>query len=227
MQPEKDDSGGPRPELLRLDPDAKAEFVAFYDECGAAAVEADEHGEAAFCKLTAYSVRFAFVGQLACRPSAKVVTGETMRAACELARWCGNEAVRIYAELAETPEQRLRTDLIEFIERRGGAVHEREVMQSFTPLKNDKSGTERALEALVKSGRAKWEPVDHGGGRGRPTRKFRLLSSSTSTQFRILRGKNGNSVDVDSRSSQKIAFSVKPLREAETVIGDELDVARL
>ena len=220
LQPETEDSGETRPKLLALDTDAKVEYVAFYNECGSAAGEADEHGEAAYGKLTAYAARFALVGQLARDPNAEVVTGETMRAACDLARWCANEAVRIYASLAETPEQRLRRQLIEFIERRGGVVYEREVMQSFTRLKNNKQATERELTALVKAGIGKWESVDHGGGPGRPARKFRLLRSSTSTQFGISRGKTSNSVDVDRRSSQKITRLVESNTEA---VFDALD----
>jgi len=198
------------PELLPLDSDAKAVFVGFYNQCGECALEASEHEEAAWGKLSGYGARFALIGQLAHNPHAKVVSGVIMRAACDLARWSGNEAVRIYDELAETQEQRERREFVEFIERRGGAVYEREVMQSFTRLKNDKDGTARELNALVKAGRGKWEPVDHGGGPGRPTRKFHLLRLSTSTQFGISRGKTENSVDVDAGSSQKITPAEQP-----------------
>jgi hypothetical protein len=200
-----------RPKLLPLDRDAKAVFVDFYNEC----------------KLTGYAARLALVGQLARSPQVGVVTGDVMQAACELARWFGNEAVRIYAELAETQEQREQRELREFIERRGGAVYEREVMQSFTRLKNDKLETERELTALVKAGQGEWEPVDHDGGPGRPARKFRLLRSSTSTQSRISRGKTEKSVDVDRSSTQKITPPRERETEAETLIGDELGVGRL
>jgi 5S rRNA maturation endonuclease (ribonuclease M5) len=209
-EPEHHDHGQSRPKLLRMDADAKAVFVDFYNACGTASIEAGEHEEAAWNKLTGYGARLALVGQLARDPEFEFVTGKTMQAACDLARWFGNEAVRIYAELAETPEQTDQRELIEFIERRGGAVYEREVMQSFTRLKNDKAGTERELTALVKEGRGKWEPVEHSGGPGRPTRKFRLLRSSTSTQFAISRGKTQNSVDVDTPNSQKITPPEKP-----------------
>jgi Protein of unknown function (DUF3987) len=209
LPPEPHD-GDKHPKLLPLDRDAKAVYVAYYNEVGVAAIEADEREEAASCKLTGYAARLALVGQLARDPNATILTGEVMRAACDLARWFGNEATRIYAELAETREQREQRELIEFIERRGGAVYEREVMQSFARLKNDKPGAEQELTALVKAGRGKWEPVEHGGGPGRPTRKFRLLRSSTSTQFGISRGKTGNSVDVDTLNSQKITAPEEP-----------------
>jgi hypothetical protein len=147
----------------------------------------------------------------------------------DLARWSGFETARIYGILSETQAQRETRELCEFIERRGGAVYEREVMQSFTRLKNDKDGTERALAALVKAGLGKWEPIDHGGGRGRPTREFRLVIPSTSTQFGSTRGETGISVDVDSSSSQKITPSEGPDSEAETepVVGDEKGIGEI
>src|SRR5262249_14491774 len=170
---------------------------------GLSARDSDDYEAAAWSKLTGYAARFALIGQVLQDAKSEKITGEIMQAACDLARWFGNEAVRIYAELAETREQRELREFIEFIERRGGAVYEREVMQSFARLKNDKLGTERELTALVRAGLGQWEPVDHGGGPGRPARKFRLLRSSTSTQFGILRGKTGNSVDVDTPKGQK------------------------
>jgi hypothetical protein len=227
LSPEHDEHDQARPKLLRLDAEAKAVFVRFYNECGAASVEAGEHEEAAWCKLSGYAARLALVGQLLRDPSAEIVTGDTMRAACDLARWFGNEAVRIYAALDETREQREQRELIEFIERHGGAVYEREVMQSFTRLKNDKAGTERELTALVTAGLGKWESVDHGGGRGRPARKFRLLRASTSTQFPDSPSVASNSLDLDSSSAQKITPSREPDKEAETLVGDESGVARL
>jgi hypothetical protein len=227
LQPGRDDKDQPSPKLLRLDEQAKASFVEFYNTCGETTWECGDHEAYAWRKLSSYGARLALVGQLARDPQSEVVTGDTMQAACDLARWFGNEAVRIYANLAETREQREQRELCEFIERRGGAVYEREVMQSFTRLKNDKVGTERELTALVKAGLGEWEPVDHGGGRGRPARKFRVLRSSTSTQFGVSRGKTGNSVDVDRSSSQKITPSRELDTEAETLIGDALGVGRL
>jgi hypothetical protein len=203
LQPEHDDHAEPQPKLLHLGADAKAAFVEFYNECGESAMESDEHGEYVWAKLTGYAARLALVGQLARDPEAEIVAGGTMRAACDLARWFAFEAVRIYAQLAETREQREQRELCEWIERRGGAVYERDVMQSFTRLKNDKLGTERELTALVKARYGEWEPVPTTEKGGRPARKFRLLRSSTSTQPPALRWETRGSVDVDSSSPQK------------------------
>ena len=155
------------------------------------------------------------------RSAAKVI-GETMQAACNLAHWFGCEAVRIYAELAETREQREQRELCEFIERRRGIVRVRDLMQSYTPLKNQKEKAESALNELVKIGRGKWADARPDGA-GRPTREFHLLRLSTSTQFGISRGKTENSVDVDAYNRQEIMPSGQ--RETQVVSG-ELDIMR-
>ena len=54
----------PCPIQLKLGHDAKDAFVSCYNECGAAAEEADERGEAAWSKLSGYAARLALVGQL-------------------------------------------------------------------------------------------------------------------------------------------------------------------
>jgi len=136
-------------------------------------------------------------------PDAKTGTGEIMRAACKLARWSGNEAVRIYASLSETPEQRKLRKLIEFIEARGGRVRIRDLMQSYTPLKNKRKEAEAQLNAMVKAGYGKWVEVPTTPRGGKPTREFELLRSSTSTEPHYLRGKAGGIVDVDSSSTLK------------------------
>jgi hypothetical protein len=147
-----------------------------------------------------------------------------MRAACALARWFGNEALRIYASLGETLEQRETRKLVEFINSRGGSVTVREVMQSYWPLKNRREEAEAALNGLAKVGRGKWEPVPTTAKGGKPTRVFRLLETSTSTKPVHLRGETGGSVDVEAPNSQKITPSGG---STEKLIGDQLGVARL
>src|SRR5262249_23617557 len=152
---------------------AKAVFVEYYNECGAACMQYDEREEAAWNKLSGYAARLALVGQLARDPHAEVITAETIQAACNLARWFGNEAVRTYASLGETREQRQQRKLIEFIESRGGVVSVRDTITCYRPLKNQTKRTTEALDALVEVGLGKWEEVCPSG-RGRPTRVFQL-----------------------------------------------------
>jgi Protein of unknown function (DUF3987)/VirE N-terminal domain len=197
LQPELGDNDQPRASLLRLDADAKAAFVKYYNECGASAVECDENEEAAWNKLSGYAARLALIGQLASNPNARTVTGEVMAAACDLARWFGSEAVRIYASMAETREQREQRKLIEFVESRGDTASVREIMQGYWPLKNQREKTEQQLAALERTGMGKWEPVGTTAKGGRPTRKFQLLTRIYSTKPAPLRGEPASSVDVE------------------------------
>ena len=227
LLPSEPHDGDRRPKLLPLDRKAKAVFVDFYNECGAVSVEAGEHEEAAWCKLTGYAARLALVGQLARNPQAEVVTGDVMQAACELARWFGNEAVRIYSELAESQEQKEQREFCEFIERRGGAVSVRDAITHYRPLKNQREKAEQQLNALVKAGRGQWEPVPTTPRGGQPTRKFRLLHTSASAEPYELRGKAEGCADADAPNNRKITPPRESGTEAETLIGDALGVGRL
>ena len=178
LQPDRDEYDQPGPRLLRLDADAKAEYVAYYNECGAASIGADERGEAVWNKLSGYAARLALVGQLARNPHAETVGGETMQAACDLARWFGNEAVRIYATLGETREQREQQKLVKFIESRGGEVSIRDVTHYYRPLKSQTQKAEAELFALKAAGYGEWIDAQTTPKGGRPTRKFRLLGVS-------------------------------------------------
>ncbi len=185
LQPDQD-NGERRPRLLRLDADAREAFAAYYNDCGDAALTGDEREEAAWSKLSGYAARLALVGQLAGDPQAEILTGEVMRAACDLARWFGAEAIRIYATLSETAEQAEQRRLVEFIGRRGGAVTERDAYTNYWPLRNDKEKTEQTLTALVKAGRGKWESVATTAKGGKPTRILRLLHTSASAKPLLL-----------------------------------------
>jgi len=216
-----------QPKLLCLDPDAKAIFVRYYNACGDAAIEGDERAEASWSKLSGYAARLALVGQLVRDSNSKLGTGEVMQSSCELAKWFGAEAIRIYATFTETPERREQRRLIEFIASRGGHVRIRDLMQSYTPLKNKRDKAETYLNALVKARYGEWESVPTTARGGKPTREFLLLRPSTSTKPYHLRGKTGGIVDVDGSITQKITPSREPNTEAETLAGDKLGVARL
>ena len=201
MQPESDDHGQKCPKLLELDIQAKAEYVSYYNECGDAALLAGEREEAAWSKLSGYAARLALVGQLAHDPKADRGTCKVMAAACNLARWSGNEAARIYATFAETPEQREQRKLVEFAQSRGGRVRIREVTQSFRPLKGKPEEAKTALNKLVAAGHGEW--IETRGELGPATHEFQLLPLSTSTGFSISPSIPPKPVDVDAPNIQK------------------------
>jgi hypothetical protein len=165
-----------QPKALPLDADAKAAFVEFYNSVGADAVDADERKEAAWHKLTGYGARLALLGELA-RGDAERISADTMRAATELARWCGTESQRIYALLAEGSEATALRRLCEFVSRRGGLVTVRDAVTYYWPLKNKSDLAETQFQQLVSGGLGEWMPMSSTPKGGKPTRRFRLFAA--------------------------------------------------
>jgi hypothetical protein len=197
------------PVFIPLSPAAERIFEDFYNEVGCIIDQSPPLMRAQWSKLIGGSARLALVGQLAHNPDSEEISGEIMEHACALARWFGSEDERIFSMLAETPEQREMRLFIEFVRRRGGSATVRDAMQNYWPARNDRDEAERLFNALVKKGLGKWED-SKPSGRGRPTRVFRLLLTSTSTQFGISRGKTENSVDVDTYRDQEITPTTPP-----------------
>jgi uncharacterized protein DUF3987 len=225
LTPKQDEHGHLMPTLLPLSPKAEEVWVEFYDEIGQIIYEADPRTAGQWSKLIGYAARLALIGELAHDPDAREISAEIMRKACELAHWFGNEAVRIYATLVETTEQREARELIRFVESRGGGVTIRESTQYYWPFRNDREKAEQKFNALVKRGFGKSEPVPTTAKGGKPTRKFQLLSRIYSTKPPDLRGKVGGSVDVEATSIEKITPSSEP--QSEAVIGDEKGVGKI
>jgi hypothetical protein len=173
------------PVLLGLSAEAKKIFVDFFNECSSRKFEASPREAAQWSKLSAYSARLALVGQLMWDPKADVITGEVMRAACDLARWFGLETERIYTLIGETDWQRDRRKLLEFIERRDGEVTERDVYSNYRPFKNKAKETAAWLDQLVRNSLGKWVPVPPTAKGGQPTRKFCLFRPPLSAQLPI------------------------------------------
>ena len=144
-------------------------------------------------------------------PKATEISGKVMRAACELARWFGNEAERIYAVMAETPEQRGQRKLVEFIQSRDGRVTEREVYTNYWALKNKPIETKAALEKLVNARLGEW--IETRGERGPATREIQLLPTSASAGFEDSPSIATEPADADVPSSQEITPTSEPITE--------------
>src|SRR5262249_53567061 len=188
----------------------------------------DEHGEATWSKLSGYAARLALVGQVARNPEAETINGEVMRDACDLARWFGREAARIYAELAETPEQTERRRLVEFIQKRSGSVSARDLARNCHAFHNQTEKAERALAGLVRAGLGDWIEISPKGP-GRPTRVFQLLPAPTTTKFSAMLGKTPNCVGVGAPDNLKNApVTEQPLQTLQAATEPvEAEVGRL
>lgn len=158
-----DDTGCPRPAVLSMTPEAKALFVEFYNEH---AIEQEGFGggdlAAAWAKLEAYAPRLALLLHMVkwadrtdeAQPG--LIDAETMSAAIRLTRWFAHEALRIYAMLEETEEDRELRTVQEWVARRESGVTASELAHGMRAFRSDPEGACQVLSKLVKAGRARW-----------------------------------------------------------------------
>jgi len=188
LQPGTGDDGQPCPVYVGLAADAKRLWVAFYDAHGQE--QADLAGElaAAWSKLEGYAARLALIIHYArwAADDASLqdpdrIDADSMRRAVTLAEWFKGEARRVYGVLAESDEQRERRQLVEWIQRKGGAVTGRELQQGRRGY-GTATAAEAALDDLAKAGFGTWQDPTTTAKGGRPTRVFRLSTVSTSTK---------------------------------------------
>jgi len=159
------------PADVGLDPAAKDRFRAPCQEFAATAEGIDGgRMSAALPKAARLALRLALIWHCVecaadrCDPRAEPIGDEAMRAGEVLARWFVGEAERVYAMLAEKPEDRSARLLAEWVRRKGGRVTPRDLQRS-----NRKYGSseeaEDALDALVTAGLGRWDGPRATGGR--------------------------------------------------------------
>jgi hypothetical protein len=178
LQPTVGDDGEPRPVLVHLSDEAKAAWVAYYNEHNRE--QAEEVGDlaSALAKLEEAAARLALVIHYV-RWAAGEVADETrldatsMNAGIVLANWFKHETRRIYAMLDESDAERDRRRLLEWVARRGGTTTIRETQQSCRWLK-EPGAAAAALEGLVQAGLGNWQDSSSTTKGGRPTRVFVL-----------------------------------------------------
>ncbi|MBX3391638.1 MAG: DUF3987 domain-containing protein [Phycisphaeraceae bacterium] len=186
-----------RPRLVRLDEDGKAAWVRFYNEHATEQAELSGDLSAAWSKLEGYAARLALVihltrwaaGDATLRDPARVDEA-SIAAGVVLARWFGDEARRVYTILSESDDDRETRRLVEWIERKGGAVTVRDLTHGIRAYRGDPDAAERALSALVEAGIGRWEAEAHGPRGGRPAQRFRLVSTVTVTETPANAGKD-------------------------------------
>jgi hypothetical protein len=184
----EDDEGVTRPILVRLTPEAKAAWKAYYNAHANEQVDLSGDLSAVWSKLEEYTARLALVIHFI-RWAANDSTLESsdrldlasMEAAIRLTQWFKREARRVYAMLDETEAERDRRRLLEWIERKGGSVTAREVQMGCRWLR-EPGAAEGALEEAVKAGMGTWSETKTTAKGGRPARIFVLSGPSTSTE---------------------------------------------
>jgi DNA polymerase I-like protein with 3'-5' exonuclease and polymerase domains len=180
------DEGRRRPHVLTLSPEARQLWVEFYNAWGEVQFDAEGEQRAAFAKVEAYVPRLALVHHIVSLTACGVtdcvpVTVASVQAAIELARWFADEAVRVYAMLHESEDDRKLRRLVEWIQRRGGRVTARQLQRSNSRRWPDRDTAECALEDLVRGGLGQWDvsaPSERGG---HPMRRFQLMLPTPDT----------------------------------------------
>jgi hypothetical protein len=200
LTPETDDDGEERPRLVTLAEDGKQAWVRFYNEHATEQAELSGDLSAAWSKLEGYAARLALVIHLTRWAAGDATLHDLARvdeasiaAGVLMARWFGDEARRVYAVLSEDDDDRDTRQLVEWIERRGGAVTARDLTKGIRVYRGDPDAAERALSALVDAGYGHWEP----NSVGRPTRRFRPFSTVTVTETPVNAGKDEGYGDGD------------------------------
>lgn len=179
------------PGRVGLDVAALARFRALNDEFAAAAENLDGGPmAAALPKAVRYALRLALVWHCVSEaaagrdPGRGCIGDEAMAAGEALARWLVSEAGRVYAVLAERPEDRAARLLAEWVQRKGGQARPRDLMRSNPQKYPTAAAAELALDGLVSAGYGRWEDDPPRAGGGRPGRAFvsRLTPSPDTRQ---------------------------------------------
>jgi hypothetical protein len=183
-----------RPYYLGLSHGAKEIWIDFYNQWGQVQFEAEGEQKSTFAKIEAYASRLMLLHHVIAEiagggprvpqgrsPTLPPITEGSALAGIKLARWFAAEAVRIYAVLRESQEERDVRKLVEWITSQGGRVTVRLMQRSNSRKWPSSELAEEALGQLVEMGLGRWEePLVRGGG-GNPARWFVLLRSTHDT----------------------------------------------
>jgi hypothetical protein len=194
MEADLDEQDEPRPRSLGLTPEAKDTWVSYFNRHGAEQVELDGDLAAAWSKLRGCAARLALILHLAEWASGAEVNPEgidqkSILAGIGLADWFGQEARRVYSVLGESEEEREERELVAWIAQKGGRATVRDITRGPRIYRDKVAAVEKVLTHLVKRGRGRWVPDDHGGGPGRRAHVFELIPGGDGDENSVLPGK--------------------------------------
>ena len=202
LEPMPGADGEPEPVVLPLSPEGKQVWIEFFNEHNAEQAQLTGDLAAAWSKLEGYAARLALVHHLV-REAAGERVGPAIDAVSvvggvTMSRWFANEARRVYAVLREDDESRQQRQLIELIQRKGGDISARELVQDSRAFATV-ADAETALEALVETGHGTWRQPEQRGRGGPKAKRFALPAVYNVNVYGNTApgAQNGNSVDVD------------------------------
>lgn len=189
MEAEQDDFGEQRPVNVGLTPDAKREFIRFFESHAAEQVTLGDNLAAAWSKLEGYAARFALLFHLVRvadgdRTAGGAVDLQDMQTGIALSRWFADEAARIYVEIgggtddAKGRQAREYARLVEWIRDHGGTVTPRKLAASGPQrYRGTADEAEALLRTLAEAGCGEIVTPPHDGPGRPPGIVFRVLDS--------------------------------------------------
>jgi hypothetical protein len=166
---------------LTLAPDARRLFPVYHDRAAEVAAGEDDDLYAALAKLRGGALRFALVLALAKAAEhgqasdLREVDAQAMEGGIALALWFANEARRVYAALAETPEESEDRVVLDWIGSRGGEVTPHDLASSGPRrFRGSSEEAETRLRRLATNGRLFVVEHPPGSSGGRPATTFVL-----------------------------------------------------
>ncbi len=176
---EQDGDGERRPTVIPLDEQARELFVAFVNEHAHEQAGLDDALMAVWSKLEACAARLALVFHCVRKAAGESVDpwhidADSIAAGIAVARWFGNEARRIYADLAATDGERALAVLVGWIRDRGSVTTIRDLSHG-PRIYREPGKAENALAALVEQGIGEWCRPAPGRTGGHPPMMFRLI----------------------------------------------------
>jgi hypothetical protein len=171
--------GEDEPVFVDLTEDARELHRQFVNAHGEETFAMKGAAQAVWAKLECYAARFALifhcVRQASGEKTMDFVDEGDVANGIDLARWFGGESSRVYGQVGAGIAQRERRELLELIQRLGGVVSTRDLIEHSRLFRKSEEA-EVALNRLVDEGMGGWE-VRRTGGRGRPATVFCLADS--------------------------------------------------
>jgi DNA polymerase-1 len=202
-----------KPHVLGLSLPARRLWIDFYNEWAEEQFQAEGEQASAFAKIEAYASRLILLHHVVSHVSAdaddcRPITETSARAGIDLARWFAAEAVRIYAMLRESKEERETRRLAEWVGEHGGRVTVRQLQKSNARKWPTSDLAEAALEGLVAGGLGCWEEGASPERGGHTPKWFRLLvqtSDASDTRPAADRGEDGRASDARADTRPSVA----------------------
>lgn len=167
------------PHYIGMSRDAQAVYRQYYDMHQSELEDLTGDHAAAWSKLLGYVPRLALVIHV-CRQTdiggdiTQAVAPETVQDAITVVRWACGEAMRLYATIDDTDDQRELRELAAWITRRhGGECTPRQMVQGVHRIR-DVADAETEAARLVAAGLAEWGLIAPESGRGPQRRVVRI-----------------------------------------------------